>query len=148
MEQRLLLMLTVNVEEQRRKITQRGYRCGLVIDVDAIPFIGGNLPANDDIASFGIQPQALQSICQVCFENGFHNGSSFTGADHFSGSFGSSEESKCINDDGFSGACLAGKKIEAFFEVELKLINKSEISDAKKPQHTRAFISHRGLIFQ
>ena len=137
-EEGLLLMLAMDVEKQRRQLTQCRNGAGLVIDVDAIPFVGRDLAADNDVAAFRIQSKSIEVGADVGFKNGFDDGAAFAGADHLAESFRTGKQSERVNDDGFSCAGLAGQEIETFFEVKLELIDQSKISNAKKPQHTRA----------
>ena len=73
----------------------------------------------------------------VCFEDGFDDGAGFAGPDHFGRGFRAGEQTQGVDDNGLSGAGFAGKQVETVFEVKFELIDESEISNAKKPQHTR-----------
>ena len=87
---------------------------------------------------FGIESKAIEAASHIHFEDRLDNGAAFARADHFSRSLRSGKESERIHDDGFPGACFARQEIETFFEVKFELIDESKISNAKKPQHTRA----------
>src|SRR5207249_2133419 len=111
----------------------------LIVDVDAIALVGRDLAPDDDLILFRIQSKTIQLAPHICFEDRLDHGAAFAATNHFSGSLGSRKQSERIDDDGFSGSGFTGQKIETFFEVKLELVDQSEISNAKKPQHTRAF---------
>jgi len=137
-QESLLFVLTMNIQKKWGQSTQRRNRTGLVVDVNPIPFVRRNLAPDDRFFTFGVESEPVEVGFDVRFKNSFDDGSCFPRPDHFGRGFGAGEQTKGVNDDGFSGAGLAGKQVETAIEVEFELVNESKISYAKKPQHTRA----------
>src|SRR3954468_14783380 len=141
-------MLSMNVQKQRRQVAQGRNRTRLIVDVDAVPLVLRNLPANYDFLIFAIQSEIFQRVTNVGFKYSFDNGARLSGAHHFRRGFGTGQQTESINDNRLSRTRFTGQEIESIAKVKFELVDKSEIPHPKKAQHTRRVISHRGLIFQ
>jgi hypothetical protein len=147
-KQRLLFVLAVDVQQERRELAQNRDRRRLIVDVNPISLVRRDFTADDDFVRFGVKSEPLKFSAQIELEVRFNDRPAFAGADHFRRGLGSRKQAERVDDDGFSGSGLAGKEVKAFFEMKFQMIDESEISNANKSQHTRGVISHRGLIFQ
>src|SRR5262249_11298845 len=137
-KQRLLLVLPVNIQQERSQFTQSRHCSRLIVDVNAISVVRRNLAPNDEFRAFAIESKPIEVRTHIHFEDGFNDVPALSGANHSSGRLRSRQQSKSVHDDRFSGSGFAGKEIKTFFEMKFELIDEGKISDAKKPQHTRA----------
>jgi hypothetical protein len=120
----------------------------LIIDVDAISLVGRNFPADNDFGNPGIlriEAEPVQFGLHIGLEDRFDNGAAFAAANEAGRSLRAGKQAESIDDDGFTGAGFTGKKIEAFFKVQFEQIDESEITNAQKPQHTRASYMPSGV---
>src|SRR5438105_5010648 len=102
-KKRLLLMLAVDIQQQRGKLAQSRDRRGLVVDVETISFVERYLTPDDELTRFGVEAEPFEMAAEIHFENGFHDGPAFSGTHHFRRRLGSGKQSECVHDDGFSG---------------------------------------------
>src|SRR5262249_10816577 len=122
-KQRLLLVLPMDIQQERSEFAQSRHCSRLIVDVNAISFVRRNLAPNDDFSAFGIEPEPVEVRSQIHIEDGFNDGAVFAGADHFGGSLRSGQQSEGVHDDRFSGSGFAGKEIKTFFEMKFELID-------------------------
>ena len=106
-QQSLLLVLAVDVEQARRHFPQGRHGTRLVVDVNAIAIVRGNLAADDDLGTFAIKTKAFEFDSHVGLENGFNDSAVFAAADHFRRGFRACKQAKGIDDNRFSGARFA-----------------------------------------
>ena len=149
-QQGLLFVLTMDVEQAWRQFAQRRYSARLVVDVNAISIVGRNLAADDDLGTFAVKTEAFEFGIDVGLEDGFDDGAVFAATDHFRRWLcepASRPSASTMMD--FPAPVSPDKRLKPSSKVKFELIDESEISNAKKTQHTRlGVISHRGLIFQ
>src|SRR5262249_31365983 len=129
-------VLTVNIEQKRRKFSKSCDGARLIVNEDAISAVRRDFPAHDHLILVGIQSQAVQLISNVDFENRFDDRAGFPAANHSGRRLGAREKPKRVHNQGFAGAGLTGKKTETAFKMKFELIDESKISDTKKTQHS------------
>src|SRR6516162_2272676 len=59
-EEGLLLVLTVDVQKQRRQFAQRGNGARLIVNVNAVSLVGRDFAPDDDLVSIGIETELLE----------------------------------------------------------------------------------------
>src|SRR5262245_43070081 len=110
-------MLAVDIQQQRREFTESRHGARLIVDVDAIAFVGRNLTTNDEFAFFGVETEAIELVPETGFEDRFDDCAALSGTDHFRGGLRSRKQAESVDDDGFSGTCFAGEEIETFLKM-------------------------------
>src|SRR5262245_31397624 len=113
-------MLTMNVQQQRSKLTQRRRCCGLVVYEYPVTPVRRNFAADDEFAFLRIETKRFELGRKFCVEDGFNHGAILTAADHLGRGLGSGKQTQRVDDDGFSSAGFAGEEIEAFFKMQFE----------------------------
>ncbi len=128
-EQRLVLVLAVQLDEPRRQILQGACRCHYSVDERPAPALSGNLAAH-------------QKFVAAVLENRFDRRRILAGAYKVARRPAAKEESDGLDQDRFAGPGFPGEHVEARVELDLDRIDDREMFDAKKPQHAKKSRKH------
>src|SRR5262245_27825499 len=129
-KERLLLMLSVNVQQLRRQFPENRNGCGLVVDVNPISFVRRDFSSDDELAVLSVEAKPVEVVAEFHLEDGFDDRAAFAGTYHFCRCFASRKQAQRIDDNGFAGPSFTGKKVETVFEMKFELIDQSEVSNA------------------
>ena len=121
-EQRLMLVLSMEIHEPRRQVFQRACRHQRPVDERPASTLGRDFAARDQILA-------------VHAEFRLDCGGLFSRADQIGRSAAAEQEADGLDEDGLAGACLPGEHVESRFEADLQRFDHSEILDAQESQH-------------
>ena len=116
-EQRLMLVLTVELDQAVGQILQRAGRGQRAVDEGPAPSLRGDLAAH-------------QQLFAAAFEDRFDRRGVFAGADEVAGGAAAEQQSDRLDEDRLAGAGLAGQDVQAGVEFDLDRVNHREVLDA------------------
>jgi len=124
-EQRLVLVLPVQLNKTSREIAQRA-RGG-----QGAVYEGSASPLRSDVAA----DDELTTVSG--FEDGFDRRLSFAGSDEIQGCPRAQQQSDRLDEDGFARSGLARQNVEAGLELDVNGLDDSEVADTEETQHAR-----------
>ena len=122
-EQRLVLVLSVQIDERRAELAQRRGRRERVVDERAAAALRRDLAAHDDLAPVGP------------LEDGLHGRGVLAGADEVGARASADEQVDGLDEDGLAGAGFSREDVQARLELDLEPIDDREMAHAEEAKH-------------
>ena len=122
-EERLVLVLTVQIDQRRAELAQRGRRRERVVDERAAAALRGDLAPHDDFAAVGPLEDRLDGRDLLA------------GPDEVGARPPADQQVDRLNDDGFAGAGFAGEDVQAGFELDLEAVDDRQMTHGEKTKH-------------
>ena len=114
-EEVLVFVLPVQLHQPGGQVLERGGRGERARHERAAPALRGNLAADDHLVAAGL-------------EDGFDDGEVLAGADEIRRGAAAEEQPDRFDEDGFSGAGLAGQDVERRFKLDGHRFDDREIA--------------------
>jgi hypothetical protein len=140
-DQRPVIVLPVDLDDQRADGLEEARRYRLVIDESPCPPVGKLHAAKDDLGVVGdvILPERRSRRVVLGKLKDRNNLPAVAArADKRSVPAPAECERQCIEKDGFPGTSLAGKHGQSLVEGQLELVDKDDVPDRKRAQHAAA----------
>jgi len=128
-EQDLVLVLTVEIDERARGLTERRARDQCAVDEGPAAPLRRHFAADDHFPAVGF------------FEHRLDGRGLLTGPHELGACAPADEQADRAHEDGFARAGLAGQDVEAGREFELESIDDGEVGDAEEPDHGTPILS-------
>ena len=128
-EQRLVLMLPVDVDEELRHLPELCERHGLIIDLD-FRTRSRDLPADDELPVLRLDlecPQLPDEFLTEIAEDELHESIRLAAADHVPAGLRAQREIDGADQDGLTGTRFTGQNIEPGLELHLRGVDQGEI---------------------
>ena len=122
-EQRLMLVLTVQLDKASRQVPKRSSGGKRTVDEGSAASLAGDLPADDDLAA-------------TVLKNRFDGGVGLAGSNEVGRGAPAEQKPHGFHDDRLARSGLAGENVEARLELDLDGLNHREVADAQKAEHT------------
>ncbi len=125
-EERLVFVLSVQIEQARAEIAQRRRGRERVVDEGAAAALIRHFAAHDRLA-------AVRTL-----EDGLHRRERLTRAHEVGARAAAEQQVDRPDDDGFSGASFAGEDVQARLELDFEMLDDRQMSNAQEPEHVEA----------
>jgi hypothetical protein len=139
-EQSAVVMLAVDLDEQRAELADQGDRHGLVVDQRAAAAVRLDDPAEDERlsrlaleAAFG--EEGKSGVPGRKLEGDPDHRLGLTAADEAAVGAGAERESERVEKDRLAGPGLAGQNAEARPEFEVEALDQDDVADGEAGQH-------------
>jgi biopolymer transport protein TolQ len=123
-EQRLVLVLAVELDEASREISERASGRERAVDEGAAPALGGDLASDEQ-------------FFPAAFENRFDDRRILAGPDQVSGRAPAEEQPDRFHENRLAGSCFASQDIQPGVEFDLNRIEDGEVGDAEEAEHLK-----------
>ena len=123
-EERLMLVLAVELDQPRGQVLQRARRGERTVDERPAAPLRGNLAADEQ-------------LFPARFEDRFDGCGLLTSADEVARGTAPQEQADGFDEDRFACACLAGQHVEAGIELHLDRVDDGEMADPQEAKHWR-----------
>jgi hypothetical protein len=145
-EKRLLVALTVNVDQKLTHLPQEGMRSELIVDKDLVAAIRRQLTSNDEFFRRssvypGVSKQPFEIRIWTNNEQAFNRPTLSARLDQVARKPPANQNAESIDDDRLSRSSLARKQIKPSFELNLKLVNQRDVGDIEELKHSGAQIT-------
>src|SRR5688572_16949738 len=122
-EERLMLVLAVDLDETIRQLAKRAGRRQIAVDERAAAPGARHVAADQNLVPVGI------------VEEGFDRRLRLAGADEVRGRPGAQQQADGLDDDRLACSRLSGQDVEARLELDLDGLNHRKVADAEQAQH-------------
>src|SRR5205814_936430 len=121
-EQRLVLVLSVQLDEPAREVLQRAGRSKSAVDERAAPALRGDLASDDQLFA-------------AALEDGFYRRAVFAGANQVARRPAAQQQADGLDEDRFAGAGFAREDVQPRLELDLGGVNDGQVADAQEAEH-------------
>ena len=125
-EQRLVFVLSVQIEQARAEIAQRRRGRQRVVDERAAAALSGHLAAHDRLA-------AVRTL-----EDGLHRRERLARAHQVGAGAAADQQVDRFDEDGLSGAGFAGEDVQARLELDFEMVDDRQMANAQEAKHVEA----------
>ena len=122
-EQRLMLVLAVQLDEPLRQVAQRAAVARAPLMNERLRPWLDDLAADDQLVAVASSKIASMVAC------------GFAGANQVGRGAGAEQQPDGLDEDGLAGAGLAGQDVEAGLELDLDGLDHRKVADAEEAQH-------------
>ena len=146
-EEKLLVVLPVNIAQVRRQFLEQRDRHGTAAEEGARLSSGQNLALHQQLAVLDFEPRGLQQPAYgrmiAHIEDARHAGAGFPGAHHVGGGAASQQQSQGVHYDRFSAAGFPGQQVQATMEADAQALHHGVVFHHQLLQHACDYNLHR-----